>query len=145
MFPKILDKNSQHSNSTQEHTNIREICARAPILNFSNLRCIWNLTIVCTVMTDNHYFRCTKRGFMSRECTATILHALYNAVQSLEMFPDEPMNTGVFRNHLIQTVVQDISGGRTTNWDIVDVQDGSIQNFQLKDVGDIFMKYGDGV
>ena len=61
------------------------------------------------------------------------------------MLPDEPTNTRVFRNHFIQTIVQDISRGRTMNWDIVDVWDGSVQNFGLKDVGNIFMKYRDGV
>ena len=84
-------------------------------------------------------------SFMSGEHTATILHVLYNAVQSLEMFPDEPMNSWVFGNCFIQTVVQDVSRGRTVNWDIVDVRDGSVRNFGLKDVGDIFMKDGDGV
>ena len=82
---------------------------------------------------------------MSGEHTATILHVLYNVVQSLEMFPDKPTNTWVFGNCFIQTVVQDVSRGRTVNWDIIDVRDGSVRNFGLKDVGDIFMKDGDGV
>ena len=87
-FRKVLDKNTLHSDSAQECANIREICTRAPIPNFSNLWFIGNPTVVHTAMTNDHYFRCAKCSFISRELTTTILHVLYDAVMSLASWYD---------------------------------------------------------
>ena len=82
---------------------------------------------------------------MPRECTATILHALYDSVQALKILPNETANTRVVRMHLVQSVFREVASHRSVDRNIVDIGDCGVRNFGLQNVCDVFVEYGDGV
>ena len=91
-------------------------------------------------MTEYRDFRSTEHRFISQECAATILHALYDTVDALEVFPDKAAYSWVFRDCLEIAIGKDIAQSRSIDRDVIDISYGSVGNLGLQDVSYVVMK-----
>ena len=82
-------------------------------------------------MSKYHDLFCAKKRFGSRESTTAIFHALNNAVEVLEVFPDESADAWVLGNGFKGTVLENISRFRPFDWNIVDERYCDVRCFFL--------------
>jgi hypothetical protein len=68
---------------------------------------------------------------------------LYDSIEVLEVLPYEASNARILRDGLEGIIRLTILGARFFDYDIVDVEDGDVGDFRLKDVGDIIVEYRD--
>src|SRR6267154_3035931 len=75
----------------------------------------------------------------------TVLHALYNSIKTLEIFPYEVADSRVLGDCLVRTVVLYIARSRTSNRYIVDVGYGRVGYLALQNICDVVMEYGNRI
>src|SRR6266446_4673459 len=90
-------------------------------------------------MSEYHNLRRADDGLITGERSATVLHALNDAIHTLEMFPYKSLNSQVFGNSLAFAVRKDISCRRAFNRNVVDIGNGDMRHLGLEDVRDIIM------
>src|SRR6267154_4420707 len=71
----------------------------------------------------------------------TVLHALYNSIKTLEIFPYEVADSRVLGDCLVRTIVLYITHSRTSNRNIVDVGYGCVGYLALQNICDVVMEY----
>ena len=74
---------------------------------------------------------CTKDGLEAAECASAVLDVLYDAVEALEMFPDEAVDSWVLRDPLLTSVRERVPCCRSADWNIVDIWNCGFQDLQL--------------
>ena len=96
-------------------------------------------------MSENISARNTNEGLLPAESRAVGFDTLNNPVNSLEMFPDEPSDSGIPRHGLERTIGKLVAGLWTFDRDIVGKRLGPIGNLGTQDMGDITLENGGGV
>jgi len=71
----------------------------------------------------------------------TVLHALYNSIKALEIFPYEAADSQVLGDGLVRSVILYITRSRTSNRNIVNVGYGCVGYLALQNICDIVMEY----
>src|ERR1700677_430495 len=98
-----------------------------------------------TTVSKNDDFGNAKKEFRTRKSSATILHALHNAIHVFEVFPDKSMYSGVFGNGFESSVISYVVQFGSFDRYVIDIGNGDVRNFGLQDIGDVVMKYRDGI
>src|SRR6267378_6277587 len=96
-------------------------------------------------MSEYHNLWHADDGFITRERSATVFHALNDAIHTLEMFPYKSLNSQVFGNSLTFVVRKDIACRGAFNRNIIDIGNGDMRHLGSEDVHDIIVKYRNGV
>jgi hypothetical protein len=58
------------------------------------------------------------------------------------MFPNKMLDGGIFRNSFIESSDCAIFGLQAFHWSVVNVGNGDMGDFRLKDISDVIVKYG---
>src|ERR1700677_1932381 len=98
-----------------------------------------------TMVSKKDDFGNTEEEFRTRKRSATILHTLYNAIHVFEVFPDKSTYSRVFGYGFECSVVPYIMRFRSFDRYVIDIWNGDMRNFGLQDIGDVIMKYWDGI
>ena len=96
-------------------------------------------------MSDCNNLFGAQSGFEFAECAAAVLDVLHNAIDALEMFPDEPANTWVIQYVFLRAVQKKVTSFWAADRNVINVGNGGIENLWLKDASDIIMKNRDRV
>src|SRR6267378_5498113 len=92
-------------------------------------------------MSEYHNLRCADDGLITGERSATVFHALYDAIHTLEMFPYKSPNFQVFGNSLAFAVRKDILCRGAFNRYVVDIGNGDMRHLGSEDVRDVIVEY----
>ena len=92
-------------------------------------------------MFDCDDFFGTQCRLDSTEGAFTILDALHNSIEVLEVFPDKTANARIVRYAFFSAVRKEILLRGTSDQNIVDIWDSSVGDFGLKYAGDVVMEY----
>ena len=74
---------------------------------------------------------CTQDGLEAAECASTVLDALYDAIEALELFPDEAADSQVLRDLLLTSIREQVPHCGSTDWNIVNIWNCGFQDLQL--------------
>ena len=96
-------------------------------------------------MPEYHNLRRADDGLITGERSATVLHALDDAIHTLEMFPYKSPNSQVFGNSLAFAVRKDIACRGAFNWNVVDIGNGDMRHLGSEDVRDVIVEYRNGI
>jgi len=86
-----------HSDHAQECPDFRDVLTGAPLGDFVNILRIREPTLQHAAVSNCDNFFCTEDQLISAEGAATILDALYDAVEVLKVFPDKAADSQIVR------------------------------------------------
>ena len=84
--------------------------------------------------------RNTNKGLLPTEHSSIQLDTLDNPMYSLEMFPDESMNTGITGKHLVGSIRKLIARLWTFNWNIISKGLSPVRNLGTQDMSDVTLE-----
>jgi hypothetical protein len=109
------------------------------------IRVVRNAAIkIAFVAEDNDFWDCNKKLF-SRNSGSGTVEAVEDAVQVIEVFPDEFADAGVVGNHFEAAIGCFILGGGTFDAAVVHKRVSDVRDFQLEDESNFVMKDANGI
>ena len=91
----VPDPDSHKARSPQEGTDVRECPASGPVSDTSNLRVVWDATVIVALVPQNDDFRYGDEELLCGDSSTSTVKTVENAMDVDEVLPDEFANAGI--------------------------------------------------
>ena len=142
---EVPDEYLDYSYRSEECADLGKVSAWTPIDDLVNLNGVRNATFGGTNMAYNCDFASADKRLLTGEGSSTIFHSLHYSIDILKMLPNEAANSAILQSCLEGSIIVSIGRRGAAYRHIIDIWNSIFQNFGLKDVGYVVMKYGNCV
>ena len=142
---EVPNKVPKETDCSEKCADFRKTLTRSPVLDECCFRFFGESSFIRASVPYYDDLGDAKCDLDAGERSSAVLHALYDSVEVLEMFPDEAANARIFGNCFVRSIGLDISCRRTFEGNIVDIRNRDMRDFRLQDESDVVVEDRDGV
>jgi hypothetical protein len=141
----IFDPNAHETCGAEKGADISNGAASRPIADSRDLRVVWDVAIEVALVAENDDFWNCNKKFLSGNGSSSTMEAVEDAVHINEVFPNEPVDTGIVGDSFVTAAGSFIARSGAFNAAVVHKGAGNMWDFGLENKGNVVMEYANGV
>jgi len=141
----VLDPNAHVSGKPEKGADIGEVFAVGPVVDFGNFGGVGDAAIIIALVPKDHNFRDCNKKFLGGYGGASAVEAVENAMDIIEMFPDEVAHLVVVRDCLESTTISLVASCGPLDTAVVHEGPGNVRDFGFENEGNVFVEDGTGI